>query len=220
MDDSPKSFKSRDDRDYLLNWKSSGQPAYGAQPVNKALLGFDEAILSMCLNSAQETYNKKKDFLSATERMVWERQLANMDPRVVCPLGGYQMLHVDPWSMCRNFEWQVCAAKSALPYQQSEKSALYFATPPGSLDPSGANGGAALGHCDGCVPPVPEVNQPQWRPTALSTGVFGYANADIYYLEVRSEPCSQPYACPFWPLPSLPPLLPSSLLLASLHTQS
>ena len=74
------------------------------------------------------------------------------------------------YNMCRNLEWQVCAARGQLPGQRIP--AIKFAVAPKELD-LGANSPRSLGKCGG------------WHPQeAPSDGVFGYTNDDIYFLEV------------------------------------
>ena len=75
-----------------------------------------------------------------------------------------------PYNICRNLEWQTCAAKGMLPGQGTP--AIRFATAPSSLDPAGATG-KPLGQCKGWVPSTP--------PTG---GVYGFATDDIFFLEV------------------------------------
>ena len=88
-----------------------------------------------------------------------------------CVAGGYNILNLNsprvPYNLCRNLEWQVCAARNQIPAQG--ESAVMFATSPNSLDLDGAR---SVGKCAG------------WRPEAGSIdGGYGYANADIFYLE-------------------------------------
>ena len=68
-------------------------------------------------------------------------------------------------------EWQICAAKGALPGQLS--STIRFAYAPKNLEPEG--GLKPIGSCDGYTP--------------AGCGDQGYASSDIYY--VRIQPPSQ-----------------------------
>eukprot|EP00966_Prymnesium_polylepis_P331039 7386611-Prymnesium_polylepis.1 len=73
-----------------------------------------------------------------------------------------------PYNLCRNLEWQVCAARGMLPGQAGRT--VRFSFPPGALDPAGER---PLGQCRG------------WHPERVpETGRFGFANDDIFYLEV------------------------------------
>jgi hypothetical protein len=89
-----------------------------------------------------------------------------------CVAAGYNILNLNsprvPYNLCRNLEWQVCAARNQIPAQG--QSAVMFATAPRSLDPDGAR---SVGKCAG------------WRPDAsyMPDGGYGYANEDIFYLE-------------------------------------
>jgi len=70
-----------------------------------------------------------------------------------------------PYSVCRNLEWQVCAAKGTLPGQKS--STIIFSMPPKDLQVQG--GDFPLGSCSSYAP--------------FGCG-GGYASGDIFYLEV------------------------------------
>jgi len=114
-----------------------------------ALLGFDESIDDFCDNHggdhAQSCVRSNLNILS---------------------------LHGDrvPYNICRNLEWQVCAAKGLLPGQSSR--VIKFAYQPSRLRPDGKEG-KPFGQCQGWVPDRP--------PTG---GVYGFATDDIFYLEV------------------------------------
>lgn len=70
-----------------------------------------------------------------------------------------------PYNLCRNLEWQVCAALGRLPGQEGTARRMYFADAPGQLDVRSWNGERA---CD-------------------ASGA-GYVVAEIFYLEgERSE---------------------------------
>ena len=68
-------------------------------------------------------------------------------------------------NICRNLEWMVCAAQGKVPGQGDDR-VIRFAKAPNTLELSG------LGQCRGWVP--------EDRPAGF---VFGYATADIFYLE-------------------------------------
>ena len=81
-----------------------------------------------------------------------------------------------PYNLCRNFEWQLCAAMGKLPGQGS--TMIRFAVAPRGLQIDGPRG---LGSCGGYVPLGVE-NCPH----------RGYASSDIFFLEVR---CSSRCLC-------------------------
>ena len=124
----------------------------GAAP---ALLGFDEGIDVYC----QERAPDWAKWRGHATRCV----AANVN---ILSLYGNRV----PYNICRNLEWQTCAAKGMLPGQGTP--AIRFATAPSSLDPAGATG-KPLGQCKGWVPSTP--------PTG---GVYGFATDDIFFLEV------------------------------------
>lgn len=138
---------------------SGGGPRFPRHPggprTTPALLGFDESIDAHCNNHAPQGSNTN----GHAERCV----AAN---RNILSLYGQRL----PYNICRNLEWQVCAAQGRLPSQGGRT--IVFAIAPGTLDPSGATG-KPLGQCKGWVPGQ--------RPAG---GVYGYATDDIFYLEL------------------------------------
>ena len=70
-----------------------------------------------------------------------------------------------PYNICRNVEWQVCAAKGTLPGQNSRN--IRFAYAPKDLEPY--SGDKPIGNCGGYTP--------------AGCGDEGYASSDIYYME-------------------------------------
>ena len=91
-----------------------------------------------------------------------------------CVRGNYNILSLYgdrvPYNICRNLEWQVCAAKGLLPGQGSE--AIKFGYQPSKLRPDGGLG-KPLGQCHG------------WVPEEAPTGdIYGFATDDVFYLEV------------------------------------
>jgi len=109
------------------------------KPQNPALLGFDNDIKGHCDGN--------------------------------CDNAGFNILnlfgHV-PYNMCRNFEWQMCAALGELDGQNTRT--IRFAWPPNtmSMDPSQGVFGRCAGYTDApCDMPY-----------------VGFANDDIYYLEI------------------------------------
>lgn len=93
--------------------------------------------------------------------------------------------------VCRNLEWQVCAASGKLAGQRG--ATLIFAFPPGELEPHGHRR-PPIGSCTGYHP--------------RGCGTRGYASSDIYYLEVCiysaicanreqlfAQPIGQPWKC-------------------------
>ena len=138
-----------------------GGPAFPRHPggtrSTPALLGFDETIDQHCTEHLP--HHGAQGPWGHAERCV----AAN---RNILSLYGNRV----PYNICRNLEWQVCAAQGKLPYQGGQT--IMFAIPPGSLEPSGATG-KPLGKCKGWVPG----NRPEG-------GIYGYATDDIFYLEV------------------------------------
>jgi len=130
------------------------QPSFPGKAA-PALLGFDESIDAFCQRDAPA---QNKGDMHA-ERCI----AANYN---ILSLYGDRL----PYNICRNLEWQVCAAKGQLPGQGS--NTIRFARAPRTLDPKGGTG-KRLGACSGWVPGrVPY------------GGVYGYATDDIFYLEV------------------------------------
>lgn len=73
------------------------------------------------------------------------------------------------WNICRNFEWQVCAARGRLPKQRS--GLMRFTMAPAQLWLDGSNGSTKFGRCSG-------YHQARCFP------LEHYANDDIFILEV------------------------------------
>lgn len=93
-----------------------------------------------------------------------------------CTRANFNLLNLidedhTPYNMCRNLEWQVCAAKGMLPGQKG--SSIQFSVAPKDMDTKGLS--HSLGTCGGSHPTL---------PPAGSNGIFGYTNDDIYFLEV------------------------------------
>lgn len=93
-----------------------------------------------------------------------------------CWQQGHNLLNIVSgkvrYNLCRNLEWQVCAAKGLLP-GQGGAPAVRFSTAPRDLELDGTRTQHPLGKCSG------------WHPTpAPIGGVYGYTNDDIFYLEV------------------------------------
>jgi len=116
-----------------------------------ALLGFDESIDAFCQKAGGNGGH------------AWACVQANLN---ILSLYGDRV----PYNICRNLEWQVCAATGKLPGQGS--NVILFARAPNSLDPDDPN--KPLGQCRGWVPDWP-------KPAG---GVYGYATDDIFFLEV------------------------------------
>ena len=142
------------------NWYEGNQGSFGiaGRIVNfgpkgaPALLGFDESIDRMC-----------------------QAGRGCSGHAGCCVRHGYNILSLYgdrvPYNICRNLEWQVCAAKGLLPGQRERD--IVFGRAPNSIAPDGSQRGRPLGQCGGWTP--------QRRPPG---GVFGYATEDIFYLEV------------------------------------
>ncbi|KAL1524157.1 hypothetical protein AB1Y20_019066 [Prymnesium parvum] len=129
------------------NWYSGSMDAHGNfRTPAAALLGFDGDIHRVCPGN--------------------------------CDYAGFNILQLfDPvikYNTCRNFEWQICAAKGKLRYQK--ENLITFALAPKELN---LHGNPPFGCCSGWTD----------RMCSISTG---FANDDIYYLEVclYSQICS------------------------------
>ena len=90
-----------------------------------------------------------------------------------CVRANLQILSIDAsdYNLCRNLEWQACAAQGKLANQDG--NLIVFAAAPGSLH-TGGSYGHLFNRCSG------------WTPTGVDSGTFpnaGYANDDIFYLE-------------------------------------
>ena len=90
-----------------------------------------------------------------------------------CVRANLQILSIDAsdYNLCRNLEWQACAAQGKLANQDG--NLIAFAAAPGSLH-TGGSYGHLFNRCSG------------WTPTGVDSGTFpnaGYANDDIFYLE-------------------------------------
>ena len=122
--------------------------------VNDAfpLLGFDEAIDTYCL--ARVAHGYERDYRHAERCVAAKLNILN--------IFGERL----PYNLCRNLEWQMCAARGLLPGQRS--LAMRFATAPSTLDVSGTK---PLGQCHG------------WKPYKKPSTGYGYATDDIFFLE-------------------------------------
>ena len=140
------------------NWYEGNNGALGAhesRPTNThlhthytepapALLGFDESI----------------DF--------WCQSHGGNDHANACIRSNLNILSLYfpvQYNLCRNFEWQMCAAAGKLPGQGGPT--IRFAHAPGALEVNG--GPHPLGSCNG------------YHPSGC--GEHGYASSDIFYLE-------------------------------------
>ena len=111
-----------------------------------ALLGFDEAIDRYC-ESRHGKGNHAETCVGANVNI-----LSLYGPLI-------------PYNICRNVEWQLCAARGDLPGQGGKK--LRFAYAPKNLEPDG--GPHPIGQCKGYHP--------------AGCGNIGYASSDIFYME-------------------------------------
>ena len=109
--------------------------------MNPALLGFDDDIHQFCGGSSQQCDGTGNNVL-----MLFDNQVK--------------------YNTCRNFEWQVCAAKGLLRRQGGK--AIRFARAPKTLDLASSR--RPFGKCSG------------WTDRSCDSRT-GYANDDIYYLE-------------------------------------
>jgi len=123
-----------------------GGPDFAGEDA-PALLGFDDSIARYCMNHAPPfdgDYN--------------QGVCIDASLNILALNGGYF-----PYNLCRNLEWQACAAMGKLKQQASGE--IRFADAPSSLDPE-----ELLGECDGYFP--------------NDRNMHGYANDDIFYLEI------------------------------------
>ena len=119
-----------------------------------ALFGFDEDIEQYCANERGRPWDIPHGGLNHGRYCVYANQN-------ILSLYGKRI----PYNVCRNLEWQVCAAKGWLPSQGN--TGIRFATAPNSLH---THGWKPFGKCGG------------WTPTGKCDG--GYATDDIFFLEV------------------------------------
>jgi len=145
-----------------------------------ALFGADEDIDNYCIRKMEnEGLQPSREFDRMGDCIAANINIMSMSTARV------------PYNICRNLEWQVCAARGMLPGQGNTD--VLFATNPSELNPR--TGNRPLGQCAG------------WKPMKLEGG-YGYGNIDIYYLELclfaqlctNSEAIfrdSQPFTCNF-----------------------
>lgn len=142
------------------NMYTHGRPAFTAPALG--LLGFDDSFLQHC---GPETANR-------------------LGAPTACALANFNVLSVEErrYNLCRNLEWQACAARGLLPGQGG--SGIVFSVAPGSL---------LLPKHDRISPSLPPASQSP--PLRRTFGVCGgplpntcractYANDDIFFLEV------------------------------------
>jgi len=135
-----------------------GRPP-GFSAAAPALLGFDENLDSFCGNKMRAVgLTPSSEFGHAGNCVA-----VNLN---ILSLYGDRL----PYNICRNLEWQICAAKGLLPGQGG--STILFGRAPSTLDPAGRSG-KPLGKCKGWVPDK--------KPKG---GIYGYATDDIFYLEL------------------------------------
>ncbi|KAL1508267.1 hypothetical protein AB1Y20_004383 [Prymnesium parvum] len=120
-----------------------------------ALLGFDGDIVDFCAGALRHESDEDENHAYTCVK-------ANFN---ILNLVGKQI----PYNICRNLEWQACAASGKLPGQRGAR--IVFATPPNALVLD--SGPHPLGACGGWMPPA---NRRSDRT--------GWANDDIFFLEV------------------------------------
>lgn len=141
-----------------LGWEGHPPNFSAAAP---AVLGFDETIDWYC---GQAPKRNPYDYSQA-----WDHAKNCVKGNVnILSLYGQRV----PYNICRNLEWQVCAAQSRLPGQGSDGT-IIFSRAPNQVDPSPTSN-KPFGMCRG------------WRsPEAMRHGCAkGFATDDIYFLEV------------------------------------
>ena len=99
-----------------------------------ALLGYDDGIANFCEARARALVGPDAPLpkRGGGEGHIKLCMIANMN--ILNLVAGKV-----PYNLCRNLEWQVCAARGLLPGQPHSGS-MIFANAPGSLDPSGTTG--------------------------------------------------------------------------------
>ena len=141
------------------NWHEgdSSGGTYFSGPA-PALLGFDDSISSHCRNHGGGGGNGGTDGFSCN----------GANRNILLVFGNN--VHGTGWgyNSCRNLEWQMCAALGKLARQDSRQ--IIFAYAPKDLD---TRGGRGFDQCHG------------YNPNGC--GDYGYANDDIYFLEVRAH---------------------------------
>jgi len=122
-----------------------------------ALLGFDETIDDFCVADHRYHSNGYYDDWSHAGKC------ANSNNNILA-LWGNRLTY----NMCRNLEWQMCAAKGLLPGQGGH--GMRFSYPPKELDVFDGGTGKALDRCQG------------WKPPGVNCQ-DGFGTDDIFYLE-------------------------------------
>ena len=139
-------------------------PSFSA--MAPALLGFDESIEWFCKKEFKFFNNGWYGYDHAGT-------CANSNNNILALWGNHLV-----YNLCRNLEWQSCAAQGKLPGQGGV--GMRFSYPPGNLDVYDGGTGKMLGDCRG------------WKPhyAAHACGPVGqswvdaYSTDDIYFLEV------------------------------------
>lgn len=132
------------------------RPSYSADAP--ALLGFDETIDDYC--RAQPEVNSA----AAADGGNWHASRCIAANLNILSLYGTRV----PYNICRNLEWQVCAAMGTLPGQRTPQ--IVFSKAPREMDP-GPESDKPFGQCRG------------WRDRNDDCE-NGYATDDIFFLEL------------------------------------
>lgn len=146
-------FEGNDEIDGLPNIGEAGEPPRFPRDA-PALFGFDEDIEEFCANEKGTPWDLPGGGMLHGRKCVEASQN-------ILSLYGKRI----PYNLCRNLEWQICAAKGMLPGQGG--FGIRFATAPKRLH---TRGNKPFGQCGG------------WTPTGECNG--GYATDDIYFLEI------------------------------------
>lgn len=144
------------------NWYEGAEYLFGGRPPRfpaaaPPLFGFDNEMDRFCVNNGGH---------AGGEHYVQH-----------CVAAGFNQLSLlsggrEPYNICRNIEYQVCAANGLIKDQPADGS-MVFASRPGSLDP-GPDSMRNLGWCGGPMPP-------QYRSEHCSQH---WGNDDIFFLEM------------------------------------
>jgi hypothetical protein len=116
-----------------------------AEPA-PALFGFDETIDGFCWDHTPRWWNDDQGGYDHAKQCV----LKNLN---ILSLYGFST----PYNLCRNLEWQLCAAMGKLPGQRSRT--ILFSLPPNQLD-TNPHGRKPFGPTVHTVPSLPRYSVP------------------------------------------------------------
>ena len=126
------------------------QDWYAESPFNRghfngleapAMLGRDASIRAYCNSNAIDA----RGYKSTHEQHPCDN--SNVNILQLRPLSRSAAAGKVEWNLCRNLEWQLCAARGKLPKQGS--GAVLFANEPRGLWLDGSHGSPRMGSCSG-----------------------------------------------------------------------